>query len=63
MAIARVKERVHQGGHDVPETAVRRRFTVGLRNFQAVYRNIVDDWLYYDNSGDQPVLLDWGEKP
>jgi predicted ABC-type ATPase len=62
MAIARVKERVRQGGHDVPETAIRRRFTAGLRNFQAVYRDMVDAWSYYDNSGEKPVLKDWGEK-
>ncbi len=62
-AIARVKERVRQGGHDVPEFEIRRRFNAGLRNFQNVYRDLVDAWSYYDNSGTKPVLLDWGEKP
>jgi predicted ABC-type ATPase len=62
MAIARVKERVRQGGHDVPETVIRRRFTSGLRNFQTVYRDMVNAWSYYDNSGEEPVLMDWGEK-
>jgi predicted ABC-type ATPase len=63
IAIARVKERVRQGGHDVPETAIRRRFAAGLRNFQGIYRDLVDAWSYYDNSGEEPVLLEWGEKP
>ena len=33
MAVARVKARVRQGGHNVPESVVRRRYGVGLRNF------------------------------
>jgi predicted ABC-type ATPase len=61
-AIARVKERVHQGGHDVPEIETRRCFDAGLRNFQNVYRDLVDAWSYYDNSGRKSVLVNWGEK-
>ena len=30
-AIARVAERVRQGGHDIPAEVIRRRFTAGLR--------------------------------
>ena len=63
IAIARVKERVRQGGHDVAESAIRGRFASGLRNFREVYRDMVDVWLYYDNSGEKPVLLGWGGKP
>jgi predicted ABC-type ATPase len=63
IAIARVKERVRQGGHDVAESTIRGRFASGLRNFREVYRDMVDVWLYYDNSGEKPVLLDWGGKP
>jgi predicted ABC-type ATPase len=33
LAIARVRTRVAQGGHDVPESAIRRRFEAGLENF------------------------------
>jgi predicted ABC-type ATPase len=50
LAVARVAERVRQGGHDVPEAVVRRRFVAGLRNFFKVYRTIVDGWHMYDNS-------------
>jgi predicted ABC-type ATPase len=50
LAVARVAERVRQGGHDVPEAVVRRRFVAGLRNFFEVYRTIVDGWHMYDNS-------------
>ncbi|MFT4178353.1 MAG: zeta toxin family protein [Thermomonas sp.] len=60
-AIARVAERVRQGGHDIPEPVIRRRFASGWKNFQEHYRDAVDDWAVYDNSGDEPVMLEWGE--
>ena len=62
MAIGRVAERVAQGGHSVPEDVIRRRFVAGRRNFETIYRNLVDSWLLYDNGGDVPILLEWGEK-
>lgn len=62
-AVARVAERVRQGGHDIPESVIRRRFTAGWRNFEQHYRSLVDDWAVYDNSGSTPVLLEWGENP
>jgi len=63
MAIDRVAERVRQGGHDVPSDVIRRRFDAGLRNFEQVYRDAVDTWAMYDNAGDEPVQINWGEKP
>ncbi len=57
MAIARVKQRVHEGGHDVPEDIIRRRFHSGWCNFENVFRELVDEWILYDNSGDAPLLL------
>jgi len=62
-AIARVKHRVKQGGHDVPETVIRRRFAAGLQNFEQLYAPRVDVWVKFDNSGSEPVALDWSEKP
>ncbi len=62
-AIARVAQRVKQGGHHVPETVIRRRFAAGSRNFKNRYAPLVDAWALYDNAGAEPVLLDWGEKP
>lgn len=59
-AIQRVAERVRQGGHDIPEHTIRRRFAAGWRNFQRPYRAAVDDWVLYDNSGQFPVMLEWG---
>jgi len=60
-AIARVAARVRQGGHDIPQPVIRRRFALGWNNFQRRYRQAVDDWALYDNSGAEPVMLEWGE--
>ena len=57
MAIERVSIRVKQGGHNVPEDVIRRRFVHGVKNFER-YKLLVDSWQMYDNSGEPPVLLD-----
>ena len=62
-AIARVAQRVLQGGHDIPEATIRRRFAAGLHNFEHLYAPLVDAWALYDNAGSTPLLLDWSEKP
>jgi predicted ABC-type ATPase len=62
MAIARVAERVRQGGHHVPDDVVRRRFLSGRDNFETLYKPMVDEWFHYDNVGREPVLLDRGKK-
>ena len=56
-AIQRVAQRVLEGGHDVPEAVIRRRFVAGWRNFEQVYKGLVDEWALYDNSRDEPKLL------
>jgi predicted ABC-type ATPase len=58
LAIARVQSRVAQGGHNVPDEVVRRRFGAGLRNFENVYRDLVDSWTFYENSGPVPRIID-----
>ena len=60
-AVARVAERVKQGGHHIPEDVIRRRFVAGMRNFEHHYKGSVDAWALYDNSGSEPVVLAWGE--
>ncbi len=60
-AIARVAQRVRQGGHSIPEMVIRRRFSAGLKNFRNFYAPLVDAWALYDNSGDDPILLDWSD--
>ena len=62
-AIARVAERVKQGGHHIPEATIRRRFDAGWKNFQTHYRHAVDDWTAYDTTGQIIDTKDWGEQP
>lgn len=62
VAIGRVALRVAQGGHDVAEEVIRRRFRAGWHNFEHIYRHLVNDWAVYDNSGRAPVLLEEGGK-
>jgi predicted ABC-type ATPase len=57
LAFARVRQRVRAGGHNVPESTIRRRFQAGLRNFENLYKPIVNEWLLYDNSDASPQLL------
>ncbi len=62
LAIARVQQRVRTGGHNVPEPIIRRRFAAGLRNFELLYKSLVDEWALYDNSETAPKLIDEGIK-
>jgi predicted ABC-type ATPase len=62
LAIARVRQRVREGGHNVPDDVVRRRFQRSLLNMEEVYKAIVDEWAIYDNSSKTPILIDEGAK-
>jgi predicted ABC-type ATPase len=61
LAIARVAARVAQGGHDVADTVIRRRFDAGMRNYENVYRRLVDTWALYDYSEPTPRLIASGD--
>ncbi len=61
MAVARVAGRVVQGGHNVPETDIRRRFVSGISNFHEIYKMLADTWTLYDNSGVLPKIIARGE--
>lgn len=60
MAIERVASRVAQGGHAVAEDVIRRRFAAGWGNFSERYRFLVDAWQIYDNTADEPFLIEEG---
>ncbi|WP_337175243.1 AAA family ATPase [Paludisphaera sp.] len=57
LAVARVANRARQGGHDIPEPAIRRRFNAGLMNFGALYATLADDWWIFDASRQPPALV------
>ena len=58
MAIKRVQFRVAQGGHNVPEDVIIRRYHRGWENLQKYYKDLVDAWVVFDNSGDIPSVLE-----
>lgn len=57
ISIERVARRVVQGGHNIPEPVIRRRFKAGLELLHSNYKHSVNEWLLYDNSGNEPILL------
>lgn len=50
--LARIRNRVALGGHNVPEDAVRRRYGRSLKNFADV-KKISDRWELYYNGGEK----------
>lgn len=62
MAVARVAQRVKQGGHNIPEAIIRRRFSSGQFNLGR-YCDLVDAWAVFDNQGESPVLVSKGTVP
>ena len=48
VVIERVRQRVTEGGHDVSEGVIRRRFDAGSYNFENIYRHLVNETIVYD---------------
>jgi predicted ABC-type ATPase len=57
LALARIKERVADGGHDVPVADVCRRFNRGIYNLFKFYKPVLDTFMLFDNSGVRPRLI------
>lgn len=56
-AVARVAHRVAEGGHDIPELDIRRRYARGVELFETVYRPAVDTWYHYRVDERGPELV------
>ncbi|MGB7343847.1 MAG: AAA family ATPase [Pirellulaceae bacterium] len=56
-AIARVAIRVREGGHDIPEPTILRRYRLGIQNFGRLYAPIIDHWVVYDGSSRPAVIV------
>jgi predicted ABC-type ATPase len=61
LALERIRTRVEEGGHDIPEATVRRRFGRSLSNFLKVYQPLAGSWTVFDNSSDTPALIAFQE--
>lgn len=57
LAKQRVKVRVEEGGHNIPEEVIERRYNQGIKIFFRIYFSIVDGVLVFDNSEGRPELI------
>ncbi len=62
LAICRVAERVSNGGHNIPEDVIRRRFAAGINNLFKLFMTEVDSWVIFDNSENPRKLVASGGK-
>ncbi len=57
LAIARVRERVKKGGHNVPTADIRRRFKRSLQQLPSAYAPVADHWAVWNNESSPPELI------
>lgn len=63
ICIERVKNRVKNGGHNVPEKDIIRRYYKSLIKFWNEYKNNVDEWtLFYNGFEYAPIIVSYGVK-
>jgi len=56
LCLERIRRRVTEGGHDVPEADVRRRFSRSFGNLET-YRARAAEWRIFDNRGSRPHAM------
>jgi predicted ABC-type ATPase len=56
-ALKRVKQRVKNGGHNIPQDVIERRYERGLKNLTSTYLSIADRWVIVDNSPQIPNFV------
>jgi predicted ABC-type ATPase len=56
-AIRRVRQRVVEGGHDVPADDIKRRFGRSIRHFVDEHAPLANKWFLWDNSTPPAKLL------
>jgi predicted ABC-type ATPase len=62
-SIDRVARRVAAGGHGIPETTIRRRFSRSLEYLQALYKPLSDAcYIYNSKEGDFELVEEWIRK-
>ena len=57
LSIERVKERVREGGHNIPNDVVKRRYKKGIYNLFELYLPVIDSVLIFDNSEGKHELI------
>ena len=62
MAINRVAIRVSEGGHNIPEHIISRRYFRGIENLFKIYIPLCNEWAVFDNSDGEPIKIAQGIK-
>lgn len=57
LAKQRVRNRVSEGGHNIPEDVIERRYVRGIKNLFEIYLNKCDNVMMFDNSNKLPLLI------
>jgi predicted ABC-type ATPase len=57
LAKERVQKRVSEGGHDIEQRIIERRYLSGIRNLFDIYLPIADEVLIFDNSEGKHELI------
>ncbi|CAN1523475.1 hypothetical protein MCEGE10_01162 [Flavobacteriaceae bacterium] len=57
LAIERVKIRVAEGGHNIKNEVIRRRYKNGIKNLFEIYLPIADEVMIFDNSEGKHDLI------
>jgi len=57
IAILRIKDRVLEGGHNVPIEDIKRRFKRSISNFYKLYLPLLDSCVLFNNAGIEPVPI------
>ena len=62
LALKRVSERVLQGGHNIPNDVILRRYNAGIANLSKLYIPVCDYWMIIDNSKSPFKIIAEGNK-
>jgi predicted ABC-type ATPase len=61
-AIQRVANRVAEGGHNIPEDVITRRYQRGIFNLLNLYMPVCDSWIVINNKNVVPDLISKGTR-
>lgn len=60
MARLRVNQRVSEGGHNIDDDVIRRRYNLGIQNLFNLFIPVADEWSIYDNSANPRTCIATG---
>lgn len=56
-AVERVRQRVEEGGHNIPVDVILRRYSAGIKNLFEIYMPIVDSWMLVENLNNPRIII------